>query len=191
VPPPPPPPSRSTTQLGGPGGYYPPGRRAAPSPDPRGAPRQARGRAGAYPASTDLPTQTYGATGGTARSTQVARVGQPVRGPRTGVAPSRRPVRAARAVAARRLVVRHVDVLSVLKLSLFFYFCVLVVLLVAGTVLWNVAEAAGAIGKLDKLVRSLFALSSFQLHPLDALLWGGPLQPAFQCGRRSTGGGLG
>jgi Ni,Fe-hydrogenase I cytochrome b subunit len=72
-----------------------------------------------------------------------------------------------------------VDVLSVLKLSLFFYFCVLVVLLVAGTVLWNVAEAAGAIGKLDKLVRSLFALSSFQLHPLDALLWGGAIVAAW------------
>jgi len=60
----------------------------------------------------------------------------------------------------------------VLKVSLAFYLCVLVVLLVAGAVLWNVAEAAGLIGKLDKLVRSLFALSSFQLHPLSALAWG-------------------
>jgi Transmembrane domain of unknown function (DUF3566) len=57
-------------------------------------------------------------------------------------------------------------------MSLIFYLCVLVVLLIAATVLWNVAEAAGTIKQLDKLVRSLFALSKFQLHPVTALEWG-------------------
>ena len=72
-----------------------------------------------------------------------------------------------------RLIVRRVSVGSVFKISLAFYLCVLVVVLVAGAVLWNVAASAGLIVKLDKLVRSLFALSSFKLHPLTALVWGG------------------
>ena len=71
------------------------------------------------------------------------------------------------------MTVRRVSVGSVLKISLAFYLCVLVVVLVAGAVLWNVAASAGLIVKLDKLVRSLFALSSFTLHPLTALVWGG------------------
>lgn len=72
-----------------------------------------------------------------------------------------------------RWTVRRVSVLSVLKISLAFYLCVLVVVVVAGAVVWNVADSAGLITKLDKLVRSLFALSSFTLHPLTALVWGG------------------
>lgn len=73
--------------------------------------------------------------------------------------------------ARNRWVVRRVSVLSVLKLSAVFYGCVLVVMLVAGVVLWNVASAFGIINNADKLIRSLFALSSFQLHPLTALAW--------------------
>jgi len=70
-----------------------------------------------------------------------------------------------------RRVVRRVDVLSVAKVSFVFYLCVMVVVLVAGAILWNVASAAGLLASLDKLVRSLFALTSFQLHPLTALAW--------------------
>ncbi len=77
-----------------------------------------------------------------------------------------------------RAVVRRLDVWSVLKVSLAFYFCVLIVLLVAGAALWNVAAASGVIKGLDKLVRSLFALTSFQLHPLTALEWGGAIMAA-------------
>lgn len=83
-------------------------------------------------------------------------------------APARRKV--VRDVHNRR-VVRRVDVLSVLKVSFAFYFCVLVVLLVAVTILWNVATTFGVISTVDKLVRNLFALTSFQLHPLAALAW--------------------
>jgi hypothetical protein len=75
-----------------------------------------------------------------------------------------------RDVRSRR-VVRRVDVWSVFKVSFIFYLCVLVVLLVAGIVLWNVAEAFGVVTTVEKLVRSLFALTSFQLHPLVALMW--------------------
>jgi hypothetical protein len=73
----------------------------------------------------------------------------------------------------RRGRLRRVGVSSVLKMSLAFYACVFVVVMVAGAVLWKIAEAAGLIRKLDELVRSVFALSSFQLHPLGALVWGG------------------
>jgi hypothetical protein len=70
-----------------------------------------------------------------------------------------------------RLVVRRVNAVSVFKVSAVFYFGVLVVMLIAGTVLWNVAAALGVIDDLDKAIRSLFALSTFKLHPLVALGW--------------------
>jgi hypothetical protein len=70
-----------------------------------------------------------------------------------------------------RLVVRRVNAVSVLKVSAVFYFGVLVVMLIAGVVLWNVAAALGVIDDLDKAIRSLFALSTFKLHPLVALGW--------------------
>lgn len=76
-----------------------------------------------------------------------------------------------RGVRSRRLV-RRFDVLSVFRVSMIFYICVFVVILVAGIGLWNVAAAFGVITDLDKLVRSLFALNAFRLHPLNALLWG-------------------
>jgi energy-converting hydrogenase Eha subunit A len=68
-------------------------------------------------------------------------------------------------------VVRRVNAVSVLKVSTVFYFGVLVVMLIAGAVLWNVAAALGVIDDLDKAIRSLFALSTFKLHPLVALGW--------------------
>jgi hypothetical protein len=70
-----------------------------------------------------------------------------------------------------RLVVRRVNAVSVLKVSVIFYFGVLVVMLIAGTALWNVAAALGVIEDLNKAIRSLFALSAFKLHPLVALGW--------------------
>jgi hypothetical protein len=70
-----------------------------------------------------------------------------------------------------RLVIRRIDVWSVFKISFIFYLCVLVVLLVAGVALWNVARAFGVIKTVEKLVRTLFALTSFQLHPMAVLMW--------------------
>jgi len=83
-----------------------------------------------------------------------------------------------RDVRNRRLV-RRVDVWSVLKVSFIFYLCVLVAMLAAGVVLWNVAAAFGVINTVDKLVRSLFALTSFRLHPLTALAWGSAIGGLF------------
>lgn len=72
----------------------------------------------------------------------------------------------------RRRVVRRIDVATVLKISLVFYLCLLLTALVAGVVLWDLASAFGVLKTFDKLVRSLFALSSFTLRPLVALAWG-------------------
>lgn len=71
-----------------------------------------------------------------------------------------------------RRVIRKLDVWSVFKISFVFYLCVLVLLVAAGTGIWNVAAAFGVITTVDKSVRSLFALKSFQLHPMTALIWG-------------------
>jgi hypothetical protein len=70
-----------------------------------------------------------------------------------------------------RRVIRRIDVWSVFKISFIFYVCVLIALLVAGVALWNVARAFGVISTIDRLVRSLFALTSFQLHPTAVLMW--------------------
>lgn len=71
-----------------------------------------------------------------------------------------------------RRVIRKLDVWSVFKVSFIFYLCVLFVLVAAGVAIWNVAAAFGVITTLDKSIRSLFALKSFRLHPITALVWG-------------------
>jgi cytochrome b subunit of formate dehydrogenase len=72
-----------------------------------------------------------------------------------------------------------VSVWSVLKVSLIFYVLVLAVFLITGVAIWNVASDFGVVNSLDKLVRSLFALSSFKLHPLTALAWGAAVGAVF------------
>jgi hypothetical protein len=63
-----------------------------------------------------------------------------------------------------------------LKLSFLFYLCVLLVVLIAGIVLWNIATAVGAVTSIEKFIKSLFDLNSFTLHPgviLEASAAGG------------------
>ena len=60
-----------------------------------------------------------------------------------------------------RRIVRHVDPWSVLRLSLLFYACLFVVLMVAGTILWNVAGAAGTIADLEGFVKDIGAFKTF------------------------------
>ncbi len=94
-----------------------------------------------------------------------------------GPAPSNRKARVVRDVHNRRLV-RRLDVLSVFKVSLVFYICVFGVMLIAGTALWNVAAALGLISTVERNIRSLFALTSFQLRPFTALVWGSTIAGA-------------
>ena len=54
-----------------------------------------------------------------------------------------------------RVVLRRIDPWSVLKLSLIFYLCVCLVLLVAGCILWAGAAAAGVIGNIEGFVADI------------------------------------
>ncbi len=65
--------------------------------------------------------------------------------------------------------VRRIDVWTVLKLSFLFYLCVLLVVLIAGIVLWNIASAFNVIASVQKFVRSLFDLQTFVLRPMVVL----------------------
>ena len=67
-----------------------------------------------------------------------------------------------RARKVRRLV-RHIEPWSVLKVSLLFFFCIWVVAMVAGVLLWNAAVASGVIGDIENFTQELFALEEFAL----------------------------
>ncbi|MGI9624404.1 MAG: DUF3566 domain-containing protein [Acidimicrobiales bacterium] len=60
-----------------------------------------------------------------------------------------------------RRIIRHVEPWSVLKISIFFYACLWVIFLVAGFMIWGVAESSGTVDKLESLIRELFALDTF------------------------------
>jgi predicted lipid-binding transport protein (Tim44 family) len=63
-----------------------------------------------------------------------------------------------------RRVVRKIDTWTVAKIAAVFHLCMALVSVVAGVILWNAADSAGFVAKLDKSVRSNFQLSSFQIH---------------------------
>jgi hypothetical protein len=58
-------------------------------------------------------------------------------------------------------IVRHIDPWSVLKLSLLFYACLFVVCMVAGTLLWNLAGAAGTISSIESFIKDIGAFKTF------------------------------
>ena len=63
-----------------------------------------------------------------------------------------------------RRVIRKVDPWSVLKVSILFYLCIFVVVLVAGVVLWLMAAALGVINNVEKFIGDLFALTDFRFE---------------------------
>jgi hypothetical protein len=64
-----------------------------------------------------------------------------------------------------RRVVRHVDAWTVLKVSLLFYLCSYVIGLVSGVILWNIADRAGYIEKVEGFIEDLFAYETFEFLP--------------------------
>jgi hypothetical protein len=52
----------------------------------------------------------------------------------------------------------------VLRFSVLFYLSMLVVVLVAGVLLWAAASAAGVVDNFEKFIKDLFVLDSFQLR---------------------------
>jgi hypothetical protein len=94
---------------------------------------------------------------------------QPARAPRTK--PRRRRVASPSQVFERRYVqtVRSVDLWSVLKVSICFYLCALIVMLVAGVMLWWVASAAGVVSSIESFVGELVNNKNFRLLSWEVL----------------------
>jgi len=80
---------------------------------------------------------------------------------------SKRAKRAAtpRQVYERRYVqtIRSVDLWSVLKVSICFYLCALIVMLVASVMLWWIASAAGVISSVESFIGELVSNKDFRL----------------------------
>lgn len=65
-----------------------------------------------------------------------------------------------------RRVVRRVDPWSVLRFSLLFYGCMLLVGMVAGVLLWAAALTTGVIDNVERFIKELFALETFAFNGL-------------------------
>jgi Transmembrane domain of unknown function (DUF3566) len=63
-----------------------------------------------------------------------------------------------------RVTVRHVDVLTVARVSIIFYLLVAIAIVVASVLLWYAANAYGSLDSIEKSVRTLFDLKTFTLH---------------------------
>ncbi len=87
-------------------------------------------------------------------------------GPRPVARPSLRDRRTAGRLRARKVrrLVRHVEPWSVLKVALIFYFCLWVILLIAGVMLWSLAVSSGTVDNIETFITELFALESFTFN---------------------------
>ena len=85
--------------------------------------------------------------------------------------PRRKRVASPRQVFERRYVqtVRSVDLWSVLKVAICFYLCALIVVLVAGVMLWWVASAAGVVASVESFVGELVNNKDFRLLSWEVL----------------------
>jgi len=117
-----------------------------PIDEPRLGPDAARSAIGASTATTETRPPSAG--------------GPSVASPPAATRRTRRKARSRQA----RVVVRKVGPWSVLKFSLIFYFCVMLVFLGALMILYGVLEAIGALDSLTRLIRDLFADQSFSIH---------------------------
>ena len=70
----------------------------------------------------------------------------------------------------RMVILRRIDLWSALKMSLALYFCVFVVTLAGGTLLWIAARKAGAIGNLENLIEDLGGYVEGSYHFKDGFL---------------------
>lgn len=78
--------------------------------------------------------------------------------------PTWRDRRAASRLRARKVrrLIRHIEPWSMLKISLLFYFCLWIILLVAGVLLWGAAVNSGTVDNIENFIRELFALDTFE-----------------------------
>ena len=73
--------------------------------------------------------------------------------------------------AQSRRTVRHLNVWTVAKVSLAFYFMFLVAVVIASVLLWYIADAFGSIDSIEKSVKTLFDLKSFTIHPRSVAIY--------------------
>ena len=59
-------------------------------------------------------------------------------------------------------IVRRVDAWGVFKISVIFYVILYIILLVAGILLWNLANTTGTVANVEGFVRDLFGLKTFE-----------------------------
>ncbi len=85
--------------------------------------------------------------------------------------PKRKRIASPKQVFERRYVqtIRSVDLWSVLKVSICFYLCALIVTLVTGVMLWWIASAAGVIGNVESLIGDLVQQKDFRLLSWEVL----------------------
>ena len=93
------------------------------------------------------------------------------RAPKKERKPRRKRVASPRQVFERRYVqtIRSVDLWSVLKVSICFYLCALITMLVAGVLLWWIASAAGVISSVESFVGDLVNNKDFRLLSWEVL----------------------
>jgi hypothetical protein len=68
-----------------------------------------------------------------------------------------------------RCEVRKLDLWSVLKISLCFYLATVVLVIVAGVVLWAIADAAGAITNIEKFMGKILSSKNYHLVSVQIL----------------------
>lgn len=111
------------------------------------------------------PPDTAGSDTGSSLVVPPVVTAPPKRSLRASDLPSRERRRRVRLQARRvRRIVRHIEPWSVLKISIIFYLCLWVILMIAGVMLWGAAESAGAIEKIENFVQELFALDEFTIN---------------------------
>ncbi len=111
---------------------------AAPTAPPATSPTGAT-------STTGIPTLPDDAGTSPSQAPRAPRVPRPVRAPRIRSAPRR-----------TRVVVRKVGPLSVLKFSLLFYLCLMLIVLFAMAIVYGILSAGGAIDSLEKVLGYVF-----------------------------------
>ncbi len=111
------------------------------------------------------PAATLASSNGGASQQDVPPGLTPV-GPRPVARPTWNDKRTAVRLRARKVrrLVRHVEPWAVLKVALIFYFCLWVILLIAGVMLWSLAVSSGTVDNVETFVTELFALESFTFN---------------------------
>ncbi len=175
----PPPPAGNGAALVPPSDGAASGWAAAPVASPRpDAPAPRRNRSGPIP----VPVDTPGAPAAAPEVAAAAGLAVPATRQRTRdqADPSRGRASSARRQrrdgirpqwAQSRRTVRHLSVWSVAKVSIAFYFMLLVAIVVASVALWYVANAFGSIQSIEKSIRTLFDLSKFTIHPKQVAVY--------------------